>query len=226
MSSMKRLAWVLSIVLAAAGCGGGSMRNVAATTQGRRVAVVSLSINDYGGSLQGWNSTRTSDLMYSRAAAMVGIVEQQFSASWQVVPAPNFVGNPALQQMAVPHDVAVPYFNGVPMPVVALDRPSLIKARLTPAQAQTLAQLAGADLLVVVYAEWGVATGGMIPTSKALSKTVMSVYDASGQLLFQGRRDTRGDRTLGAFGHVVVDENSIDEWVNAFAQGIAGLLQT
>lgn len=226
MYEMRRLPWALSLLAVVAGCGGGSMRNVAATTQGRRIAVVSLSINDYGGSLQGWNSTRTSDLMSSRAAAMVGMVEQQLSSSWQVVPAPAFVGHPGLQSMATAHDVAIPYFSGVVMPTVAVDRRALIRAELTPQQAQALAQLAGADLLVVIYAEWGVATGGMIPTSKALSKTVMSVYDASGQRLYHGRADRRGQRTLGAFGHVVVDENSIDEWVNAFGEAIARLLQT
>ena len=38
-------------------------------------------------------------------------------------------------------------------------------------------------MIAVVYAEWGVMTGGFVPTSKALSKNVLSIYDASGQLL-------------------------------------------
>lgn len=224
MKSLKYWALALSVVIAA-GCGGPSMHSVVASTQGRRVAVVSLAVNDFGGSLQGWNSTRTSDLMFSRAASMVGMVEQQLATHWQVVPAPAFVGNPALQQMAVPYEVAVPYFNGVPLPVVAPDRGSLVRARLTPQQAQALAQIAGADMLVVVYTEWGVVTGGFIPTSKALAKTVLSIYDASGTLLYTGRADRHGSRTLGALGHVVVDEGSIDEWVSAFGEAIAYLLQ-
>ncbi len=78
---------------------------------------------------------------------------------------------------------------------------------------------------MVVYTEWGVVTGGFIPVSKALAMTVLSIYDASGQLLFSGRLDRRGTRTLGAFGHVVVDENSVDEWVGAFGEAVAQMLR-
>lgn len=222
MRDVKWCALALSVILLG-GCGA-SLQSVVASTGGQRVAVVSLAINDYAGSLQGWNATRTSDLMYSRAATMLGMVEQQLATHWQVVPAPTFVANPAYQQMTVPYEVAVPYLNGVPMPTLAVDRGALVQGRLVPQQASALAQITGANLLVVVYSEWGVATGGFVPTSKALTKNVLSIYDASGQLLYSGRLDHRGTRTLGAFGHVVVDQNTVDEWANAFGEAIAQLL--
>ncbi len=223
MQTTRRGFLAVCAAAAVCACGGASMRSVVAANGGQRVAVVSLAINDFAGSLQGWNATRTSDLMTSRAAQMVAMTEQQLAAHWQVVPASSFAGNPAIAAMATAHEVAVPYINGQPMPVVAGDRSALVGARLTPEQARVYAQATGATLFAVVYAEWGVQTGGFIPTSKALSKTVMSIYNAAGQELYHGRADRVGSRTLGAFGRVVVDANSIDEWVGAFGAGIAQL---
>jgi hypothetical protein len=100
----------------------------------------------------------------------------------------------------------------------------MIDAHIDPGKVQALARVAGADLIAVVYAEWGVVTGGFVPTSKALSKNVLSIYDASGQRVYHGRLDTTGEKTLGAFSKVVVDENSIVEWVRAFHAGIMQLL--
>lgn len=222
---MRRV-WIVAVAsLFVTACGGASLSQVAARTQGQTVAVVSLSINDYGNSLQGWNDTSTSDLMYSRATEMLQMVEGKLSSRWQVIPAPQFVGNAAYQQLAgPPFEVAVPRVNGQVMPTLAQERGDLVHAALRPGQAQALARATGANLLVVVYAEWGVVTGGFVPTSKALSKNVLSIYDASGKRLFRARKDTRGSKTLGAFGHVVVDENSIDEWVGAFQDGIARIL--
>lgn len=215
------------LMLAIAGCGGvPNVRSFSQQAPGRSIAVVSLAINDYQGQLQGWNETRTGPLMASRAATMVGIVEQHLSQSFNVVPASAFVSNPAYQ--GVPqgaHQVAVPVINGAIMPVFGLERGDLVRGELDPGQAQALAAAAGTDFIAIVYAEWGVATGGMIPTSKALSKTVVTIYDATGLRVAHQRIDERGERTLGAFGHVVVDENSIDEWVTAFDRGVARMTQ-
>lgn len=219
----RRLAAVLALVAAAGliACGGASFQSVRTATSGQSIAVVSLAINDYGDSLQGWNDTRTSDLMTSRAAAMVQMAEERLAAHWgTVVPAASFAADPRLQQMATAHDVAVPFYDGVPLPTLARDRGALVGTRLAPDQTAALAEITGADLFVVIYAEWGVVTGGFVPTSKALSKNVVSICDAAGQQRWQARKDTRGDRTLGAFGRVVVDENSVDEWVDAYGEGL------
>lgn len=212
--------WTCALLVALAGvlsaCGGASLRSVVASTGGQRAAVVSLSVNDYMNSLQGWNSTRTSDLMGSRAMAMLSSVESILAQHWEVVPATSFAANPELTTLANAFEVAVPKIGETSMQVFAHDRGALVGARLRPDQAQALARITGANILVVIYSEWGVASGGFVPTSKALTKTVVGVFDANGNELYHGRRDERGQRTLGAFGHVVVDENSIDEWVNAF----------
>ncbi|MBC7171036.1 MAG: hypothetical protein H5U40_01335 [Polyangiaceae bacterium] len=201
------------------------MSGFASQTQGRTLAVVSLSINDFAGSLQGWNNTRTSSLMTAHAAGMVRSVEQQFAGHWNVIPAESFVGRPDYQSLAgPPREVAVPFFPQGYMPLFGLHRPDLVGARIPAEKAQALSAMLGADFIVVVYAEWGVKTGSFVPTSKALSKNVITIFDASGREIYHGRRDVMGERTLGAFGGVVVDENSITEWVNAFHRGIAELL--
>jgi hypothetical protein len=212
----------LSAALLMSSCGGSaSFLRTASSAPGASVAVVSLSINDFGGSLQGWNQTLTSNLMYSRATAMLQMAEQELSRHWRVIPAPQFIANPAYQQLAPPpFEVAVPMIGDHPMPVFAEDRSQLVRARLSPHMAQELAHATGADFVAVVYAEWGVATGRFVPTSKALSKNVIGIFDADGYEVFQKRVDRRGQKTLGAFGSVVVDENSIDEWVEAYREGI------
>ena len=62
------------------------------------------------------------------------------------------------------------------------------------------------------------------PTSKPLAKTVLSIYDAAGNELYHGRKDMLGDRTLGAFGRVVVDEETVDDWILAFDRALTALL--
>ncbi|GAB4217039.1 MAG: hypothetical protein OHK0013_44200 [Sandaracinaceae bacterium] len=210
------------------GCGGpGSVSGFARQSQpGRRIAVVSLAINDFGGALQGWNSTRTSDLMASRAAQMVQIAETALSQRFEVVPAAAFVTSPAYQ--AVPHgahEVAVPVVNGAIMPVFGMSRGELVGASMQPDQAAALCAAAGTDYIAVIYSEWGVATGGFVPTSKALTKTVVSIFDAQGVHVARTRLDERGGRTLGAFGRVVVDDTTIDEWVGAYGASITRMLQ-
>lgn len=202
------------------GCGGpASIRGFTSTIppQQASIAVVSLSINDYGGALQGWNAVRTSDLMNANAQQMLGMAEQALAAHYRVVPAPSFVNNPAYQQLAGPMpEVSVPMINGAVMPVFARGRGQLVGAKVDPAVAQQLCQATGTDLIAIIYTEWSVATGGFVPTSKAQTATLMSIYDANGVHVARSRVNGRGERTLGAFGAVVVDENSIGEWVGAY----------
>ena len=218
---------LLAFALFTLGCGGPmSVRNFARERPGGTIAVVSLSINDYNNALQGWNATRTGDIMTSRAAQMVGMAEARLSQRYTVIPASAFVGNPAYQQVpSVPYDVAVPIINGVPMLTFGPGRGDLVGARVTPDQAAMLCQATGAQYIAIIYSEWGVATGGFIPTSKALTKTVVSIYDQTGLHVAQQRLDARGERTLGAMGVVAVNDGTVDEWVNAYDRSLAAMVE-
>ena len=136
----------------------------------------------------------------------------------------NFATRDEFQALAGERrEVGLPSYDGKSMPLFSKDRKQLIKAEVDKDVAVKLAQVAGADFILIAYSEWAVATGKFVPTSKALAKNVVSVYDASGKPVFQDRSDAQGDKTLGAMGRVVVDQNSIGEWVAAYDKGIHAL---
>jgi hypothetical protein len=199
----------------------GTIGSLGVQNKGKTIAVVSVSANNFGGSLQGWNSANASELMGTQLNKMVGDIEVLLSKDWTVVHAQTFAGKDEFQAMAGERrEVGLPVFDGKAMPLFSKDRKQLIKASVDKDVAVKLAQIAGADFILIAYSEWAVATGRFVPTSKALAKNVVSVYDASGKQVFQDRSDALGDKTLGALGNVVVDQNSIGEWVTAYDKGI------
>jgi hypothetical protein len=203
-----------------------SLEGAAAQHPGSRIAVVSISANNYANSLQGWNAARTSDLMGSRVAKMLGAAERTLGAKWKVVPAKQFVGKRSFQrQKGQKFDVGLAKLRNGTLPVFAGDRKQLIKAHLEPAQAKALAKATGADLVAVIYSEWTVATGKFVPTAKALTKNVVSIYSATGERIYHARKDQIGRRTLGAWGRVVVNEGTIDQWVDSYEVAVTSLLQ-
>jgi hypothetical protein len=51
----------------------------------------------------------------------------------------------------------------------------------------------------------------------------VSIYSADGKKVYGDRSDAQGNKTLGAMGSVMVDQNSIGEWVAAYDKGIHAL---
>jgi hypothetical protein len=151
-------------------------------------------------------------------------METLLAKDWTVIPAQTFAAKDEFQALAGERrEVGLPSFDGKVMPLFSKDRKQLIKAEVDKDVAVKLAKIAGADYILIAYSEWAVATGRFVPTSKALAKNVVSIYDASGKKVYEDRADAQGDRTLGAMGSVVVDQNSIGEWVNAYDKGIHAL---
>src|SRR5688572_3167459 len=212
---------VLLFAVSAAALAGGNIGTLALQNKGKSIAVVSVSANNYGGSLQGWNNANASELMGTQLNKMVGGIETLLSRDWTVVSAGTFAGKDEFQVLAGERrEVGLPVFDGKTMPLFSKDRKQLIKAQVDKDVAVKLARIAGADYILIAYSEWAVATGRFVPTSKALAKNVVSIYDASGKQVYSGRADTQGNKTLGAFAAVVVDQNSIGEWVNAYDKGV------
>jgi len=208
-------------VAVSSGAAAGNIGTLGIQNKGKSIAIVSVSANNYGGSLQGWNSANASDLMGSQLNKMVGMIETLFAKDWTVVSASTFAGKDEFQLLAGERrEVGLPAFDGKTMPLFSKDRKQLIKAEVDKDVAIKLAQIAGADFILIAYSEWAVATGRFVPTSKALAKNVVSIYDAKGKKVYEDRSDAQGDKTLGAMGSVVVDQNSIGEWVNAYDKGI------
>jgi hypothetical protein len=202
----------------------GNLAKLTMENQGKKLAVVSISANNFGGSLQGWNSADTTELMSSRLNLMLDLTERAFSADWAVVPASSFITKPEFIALAgEQRDVGAPVFEGIRMPLLSKNRKQLIKARVDKDIAMKLAQVTGAEFLAVIYSEWAVKTGNFVPTSKALTKNVVSIYDASGNQVFNRRLDKVGKKTLGAFSAVYVGEDTIDQWVHAYKAGFEAM---
>jgi hypothetical protein len=215
---------ILCLALSSAALAGGTIGSLGLQNKGKSIAVVSVSANNFGGSLQGWNSANSSDLMGKQLNTMVGGIETLLSKDWTVISAGTFAAKDEFQVLAGERrEVGLPTFDGKTMPLFSKDRKQLVKAQVDKDVAQKLAKIAGADFILIAYSEWAVATGRFVPTSKALAKNVVSIYDASGKQVYNDRSDALGDRTLGAMGSVVVDQNSIAEWVGAYDKGIHAL---
>ena len=93
---MRLLSKYLSCVLLLAAtsvAGAGTIGSLAAQNKGKSIAVVSVSANNFGGSLQGWNNANASDLMGTQLNQMVGEIEKLLSKDWTVVNAASFATN-------------------------------------------------------------------------------------------------------------------------------------
>jgi hypothetical protein len=226
MRNLSRKLAMTFLLLAAASQSAfaGNIGSLGIQNKGKTIAVVSISANNYGGSLQGWNSANSSELMGTQLNQMVGLMETLFAKDWTVVSASTFAGKDEFQVLAGERrEVGLPVFDGKTMPLFSKDRKQLIKAEVDKDVAVKLAKIAGADFILIAYSEWAVATGRFVPTSKALAKNVVSIYSADGKKVYGDRADTQGNKTLGAMGSVMVDQNSIGEWVAAYDKGIHAL---
>jgi hypothetical protein len=190
-----------------------------------KIAVVSMSVTDYGGQLQWTNSENVADVIQQKMNTMLEYAERAFAAEWEVVPAAGFVAKPEYRDLSIGgiFEGRTPLYEA-PMPHFVNSRGDLVKTKLPPEVAQKLCAALGVEAVAVVYSEWLVVTGGMIPISKPHTKNVMSLWDAQGRELFHGRRDITGTKTLGAMGMVQVDENTVDVWVEAYQRGFDDIL--
>jgi len=218
LSALLVLLFATSVATAA------TIGSIGIKNKGKTIAVVSVSANNFSDSLQGWNSANTSEVMGTQLNKMVVMIEGLLATDWTVVKAESFATKDEFQALAGERrEVGLPAFEGKSMPLFSKDRGQLIKASVDKDVAVQLARATGADYILIAYSEWAVATGGIIPTSKALAKNVVSVYDATGKQVFQDRSDALGNKTLGAMGKVQVDQNTIGEWVTAYDKGIRDL---
>jgi len=190
----------------------------------KKLAIVTISANNFGDSLQGWNDANSTDLMTSRLNDMLAHTEETFAAGWDVIPTSSFAATPEFIALAgEQRDVGAPMFDGIYMPLLSKNRKQLIKAEVDKDVAIALAEITGADVLLLVYSEWAVQTGRFVPTSKPLTKNVVSMFDSSGKKIFAGRIDKMAPKTLGAFSAVFVDKDTIDFWAQAYKDSLTAM---
>jgi hypothetical protein len=225
---MKRTIFLTIAALTLSACGGGRAHNKGALQAYRAnkgtIAVVSLTVNDFADLLSGRNlsGSDVSGLIDSKLAEMVTITEQKLSTHFNVKPASEFAASDDFRKAAsgTQFEVFSPRYQDKPLPIFAAERGELIKSLMTPEQAKQVCATLGVDMVAVVYSEWATQTGGFIPTTKALTKNVLSIFDKSGEQLYGDRRNQMGSRTIGAYTAAAITEGTIMGWVEAYEQAL------
>ncbi len=225
MKFAAKIITIVSFFFSTLAHAGTTIPKFAIQNQGKKIAIVSLSANNWSNSLNSINSKETSVLMDTQINQMVRMIEEKFTEKkLQVIPVEQFIAKDEFQVLAGDQrEVALPSFEGHSLPLMAANRKQMVKCRLDKDRAIKLTEATGADFVAVVYSEWAVKTGKMVPTSKALAKNVIGIYDTSGKQVYFGRSDKMGNATLGAFGTVAVNEGTIKQWAVAYEKGLNAL---
>lgn len=212
---------LLTLLPAAPACAKGKL-------EATSLAVVSLSVSDWGGMVRAsnWKGSPTQALMQKETAEMVAFTEAELGKRWQVKPVKQFIGDPAFRKLAVEHQLSaiLPEIGGHELPLFTADTKALKKCDIDPETAKALCAALKVDAVVVVFSEWASKTGGFVPTTKAVAKNLVGVWDASGKKVAFDRVDMMGEKTLGAYGGMTVDETTIGEWTNAYQKSLVKIL--
>lgn len=196
----------------------------------KKVAIVSLSVSDVGGSVRGGSigSTPVSKLIKATVNDMLHDAEKKLSSKWKVVKASGFSSNAAYRKPAVPKTltVYVPTIKGKEMPVFTQVSREIKGGVIAPEKARALCKALQVDAVVVIFSEWAAKTGGFIPTTKALAKNILAVWDGNGRKVFKKRVDIVGKKTLGVSGIKAVNDKTIGEWRDAYNRGLDKIIHS
>jgi len=195
-----------------------------ATIPINRVALVSLSVTNWGGTATGTSGSqqKAKQLIESRLSGMLVSSERELSRFVHVTHASTFVRSSSYRGLASHAELGamVPRVGGKPMAVFAKDNNQLIGAALSPATAKQLCANLKVDAVVAVYSEWSYSQGRFVPTKRALAKNVVSVWDRTGSQIFHKRVDQDGTGVLGGpFAPIVVNDGTIKQWSGAYKEG-------
>jgi len=225
---MLILAGVVATMVGCGGGGGGGARSLKALPQIKKVAVVSISVSDWGGSVKsnaaGGNVNRT---MQDATNTMLKDTEARLAQQYQVVNASSFIGKKGYRGEIVDHSfyMNVPQVNGQDLGVFTANGKALRRGDIEPAKAQALCKALGVDGVFVIFSEWTVRTGGFVPLTKAVTKNIVTLWDAQGKKAFTRRVDKQGTRTLGAMGIKAVTAATVTEWTGTYKQSLDLILK-
>ena len=135
-----------ALALSACGGGGGVMRAEldAAKASKAKIAVVSISVNDYGGALR-TTAQDAGDLIDTKMNEMLSIAETKFGSMYTVVDAASFSATDKFQGLSSGDIEGVyrPSPGGKYMPGFSESRGDLVKVHLEPAMATDLCNATG-----------------------------------------------------------------------------------
>ncbi len=217
------LSCIVVLVLATSCASSGGTLMVPDST--KRIAVISFTANEYTSPFGGVNIL-LDEFIWQVVDEVLMKTEETLGTKWNVVPTSEFVVNAEFQDLdSTELDVIVPTIANKRMLPFAENREQLVSAEIPIAKLTELAEITKVDYLVVIHTEWGVATGKMVPTSRAYTNTVVSVYNALGERLYHRRHEQLSEKILGAMTAVKVDENTIQQWVDAYMSGLDVMFQ-
>jgi hypothetical protein len=192
------------------------------TANVKSVALVSLIVRNYG--VYGSSGVIPSDLIDANMKKVLRLTESTLGNYWQVKPVNTFVKNRNYRSCAkgaAPRNYFTPNVGGKPMPVLFTSGRDFIKGNIDKDTARKLCRTMGTDAVALVYSEWFIQTGKFVPTTKALTKNCVSMYDRNGNHLFFDRKDVLGSKSIGsAYSGVHIDQNTIGYWLESYQQGI------
>jgi hypothetical protein len=122
--------------------------------------------------------------------------------------------------------VYVPRVNGKSMPVFTEASKEIKGGQLEPETAKQLCKALGVDGVVLIFSEWSTKTGSFVPTNKAITKNVFTVWDSTGKQAIKKRVDTVGKKTLGAGGIKAVNKDTIGEWRNSYNESLEKIIDS
>lgn len=231
---MMRKSWCMSAVLCLAvimsGTIMGSFAFAKDTSAIKKVAVVSFSVSDVAGTVRAGSvgTSSVAGLMKSKVNGMLAEAEKKLGRKWTVVKASSFITNAAYRGQSVENKLTVflPTVGGKVMPVFTQVGKEIKGGQIDPDKAKAICKALGVDGIVLIFSEWSAKTGSMVPTTKAITKNVLTVWDRNGTMVFKKRVDMVGKKTLGAGGIKAVNDQSIGEWTDAYERALDKIIDS
>jgi hypothetical protein len=197
----------------------------------RKVAVVTLAVSNWRGvGIAGWIQSEAKTQIVQRATdAILGVSEEELGRRWEVVPARSFVAMPAFQSLrvAAKHRIFVPNVIDAALPVFTARIDELLKGEMDPARARALCAALKVDAVVAIFSDWTVKSsrGRFARTTKAYTKTVLTVWDAQGRNRGTERVDRLGEVGLDQGFFYIVSDETISEWIAAYRESLVEILR-
>jgi hypothetical protein len=217
----KALSVVLLSSLTLVGCSATPKANLKNNPAVKKVAVVSLVVSDWGGTVDRDSVGRQSvgGLMQNATGKMIAVTEKELAKHWQVRKVDTFINDAKYRNAAEDVRVGIyaPVIKGKEMPLFGA---GFKKGDITAEKAKTLCAALGVDAVVLVFSEWTAKTGGVVPITKALSKNVVSFWDSNGEKIYFRRIDVQGKKPLGAFNVKAVNQETINQWSDAYEEAL------
>ncbi len=195
-----------------------------------KVAIVSLTVSDVGGSVNSGSvgSTPVSKLITGAVNNMLDDAEKKLGSKWTMEKVSSFIDSPGYRKPGVEKTltVYVPNLNGKEMPVFTQVSKEIKGGIIEAEKAKELCAALKVDAVVLIFSEWTAKTGGFVPTTKALTKNILTVWDSSGNKVNTKRVDMVGNKTLGLAGVKAVNEETIGEWRDAFNRALDEIVKS